>query len=218
MENSMLTQIVQSYKRGLLILFTIALFLSGETFAQTEIFGFGGYMTYSSIAVREGDLKFDDGPNYGFGIDVAIQRGVFVELNYTHNQTSVRLQRFNGFNEDLFDMNTHYFQIGAQYEFKKSPKQKAFPYTLATLGATLFDAKDAALGDEWRFSIAFGGGGKFYLSDKIGLRLQARMLMPMTFSGGGMWCGGGGCSAGIGAWTPLVQFDFTVAVFIRLGR
>jgi len=214
----MQTQITQSSKRIIFILFTAALLFSSEALAQTEIFGFGGYMTYSSIPVAKGDLKFDDGPNYGFGIDIGIQRGVFVELNYTHNQTSVRLQEFNGFNKDLFDMNTHYFQIGAQYEFKKSPKQKAFPYTLATLGATLFDAKDPTLSDEWRFSVAFGAGGKFYLSDKIGLRLQARMLMPMTFSGGGMWCGGGGCSAGIGAWTPLVQFDFTVGVFIRLGR
>ena len=211
-------QITQSYKRIILLLFTIAILFSSEALAQTEIFGFGGYMTYSSMAVREGDLQFDDGPNYGFGIDVAIQRGVFVELNYTHNQTSVRLKRFNGFNEDLFDMNTHYFQIGAQYEFRKSPKQKAFPYTLATLGATLFDAKDPSLTDEWRFSVAFGVGGKFYLSDKIGLRLQTRLLMPLVLSGGGMWCGTGGCSAGVGAWASLVQFDFTVGVFIRLGR
>jgi hypothetical protein len=210
--------ITLSYKRITLIIFTIAILFTSEALAQTEIFGFGGYMTYSSVAVREGDLKFDDGPNYGFGLDVAIQRGVFVELNYTHSQTSVRLQRFNGPNEQLFDMNTHYFQIGAQYEFRRSPKQKAFPYTLATLGATLFDAKDPSLSDEWRFSVAFGGGGKFYLSDKIGLRLQARMLLPMTFSGGGMWCGTGGCSAGLGAWAVLVQFDFTAGVFIRLGR
>ncbi len=214
----MQTQITQRSKRIIFILFTAALLFSSEAFAQTEIFGFAGYMTYSSMAVREGDLKFDDGPNYGFGLDVAIQRGVFVELNYTHNQTSVRLQRFSGVNEPLFDMNTHYFQIGAQYEFRRSPKQKAFPYTLATLGATLFDAKDASLGDEWRFSVAFGGGGKFYLSDKIGLRLQARLLMPLNFSGAGMWCGTGGCSAGVGAWTTLVQFDFTAGVFIRLGR
>jgi hypothetical protein len=214
----MQNKINKNRKSIALFIFTIAILFSSEVLAQTEIFGFGGYMTYSSVAVREGDLKFDDGPNYGFGIDIGVQRGMFVELNYTHNQTSVRLQRFNGPTEQLFDMNTHYFQIGAQYEFRKSPKQKAFPYTLATLGATLFDAKDPTLSDEWRFSVAFGGGGKFYLSDKIGLRLQARMLMPMTFSGGGMWCGGGGCSAGVGAWAVLVQFDFTVGVFIRLGR
>ena len=62
-----------------------------------------------------------------------------IEINYKDNQTKVRLQRFKCFNEDLFDKNTHYFQIGAQYEVRKSPKQKAFPYTLATLGATLLD-------------------------------------------------------------------------------
>ena len=214
----MQTQITQSSKRIIFLLFTVAILFSGEALAQTEIFGFGGYMTYSSIAVREGDLKFEDGPNYGFGLDIGIQRGVFVELNYTHNQTKVRLQRFNGFNEDLFDMNTHYFQLGAQYEFRKSPKQKAFPYTIATLGATLFDAKDASLSDEWRFSVAFGVGGKFYLSDKFGIRLQTRLLMPLIFSGGGMWCSTGGCSAGVGAWAQLVQFDFTAGVFLRLGR
>ncbi|MCK5703434.1 MAG: hypothetical protein KAI29_19885, partial [Cyclobacteriaceae bacterium] len=100
----------------------------------------------------------------------------------------------------------------------KSPKQKAFPYTLATLGATLFDAKDSSLNDEWRFSISFGIGGKFYLSDKFGIRLQTRLLMPMTFSGGGMWCGTGGCSVGAAGWITLVQFDFTAGVFVRLGQ
>jgi len=211
-------RINKNYNSIVLFFFTIAILFGSEALAQTEIFGFAGYMTYSSVAVREGDLQFEDGPNYGFGLDIGIQRGVFVELNYTHQQTSVRLKRFNGFNEDLFDMNTHYFQIGAQYEFRKSKKQKAFPYTLATLGATLFDAKDPSLSDEWRFSVAFGVGGKFYLSDKIGLRLQTRLLMPLVLSGGGMWCGTSGCSAGVGAWTVVVQFDFTVGVFIRLGR
>jgi opacity protein-like surface antigen len=214
----MQTQNTQSSKRIIFFLFTIAILFSSETLAQTELFGFGGYMTYSSIAVREGDLKFNDGPNYGFGLDVGIQKGIFVELNYTHQQTAARLKRFNGINEPLFDMNTHYFQLGALYEFRKSRKQKAFPYTIATLGATLFDAKDASLDDEWRFSVAFGIGGKFYLSEKIGLRLQTRLLMPLIFSGAGMWCGTGGCSVGVGSWAQLVQFDFTAGVFIRLGK
>jgi hypothetical protein len=201
-----------------LFIFIITLFLSSEISAQVELFGFGGYMTYSSIPVVEGNLSFEDGPNYGFGLDVGIDRGILVELNYTHNQTSARLRRFNGGDEPLFDMNTHYFQLGAQYEFRRTSKQKAFPYTLVTAGATLFDAKDASLGDEWRFSVAFGGGGKFLLGKNIGLRLQARLLMPLNFSGAGMWCGTGGCSVGVGSWAQLVQFDFTAAFFIRLGK
>jgi len=211
-------QLTRNSKRIILFLFISTILFSSEILAQTELFGFGGYMTYSSIAVREGDLKFTDGANFGFGLDVEVQRGVMVELNYTQQQTSVTLKRFNSFTESLFDMNTHYFQLGALYEFRKSRKQKAVPYTLATLGATLFDAKDASLSDEWRFSVSFGVGGKFYLSEKFGLRLQTRLLMPLTFSGGGLWCGTGGCSVGVGAWTSLVQFDFTAGVFVRLGK
>ena len=201
-----------------LLLIVLSLFISTESLAQAEIFGFGGYMTYSSVAVSEGTLSFDDGLNYGFGLDVGINRGLLVELNYTQNQTSARLRRFNGIEEPLFDINTHYFQLGAQYEFRKTSKQKAVPYTLLTLGATLFDAKDASLSDVWRFSVAFGGGGKIYLSEKIGLRLQARLLMPLTFSGGGLWCGPGGCSVGVGSWASIVQFDFTGGIFVRLGK
>ena len=107
---------------GLLTLFIISTILSSpSSFAQVELFGFGGYMTYSSIPVREGNLSFEDGNNYGFGLDVGIDRGILVELNYTHNQTSARLRRFNGGDEPLFDLNTHYFQLGAQYEFRRYP-------------------------------------------------------------------------------------------------
>jgi hypothetical protein len=212
-------KLISQILKRLSIVFVLSIIIfSTQTFAQVELFGFGGYMTYSSVPVREGDLSFEDGNNYGFGLAVGIDRGILVELNYTHNQTSARLRRFNGGDEPLFDMNTHYFQLGAQYEFRRTSKQKAFPYTLVTAGATLFDAKDASLGDEWRFSVAFGGGGKFFLGKNIGLKLQARMLLPLTFSGGGIWCGTGGCSVGVGSWATLVQFDFTAAFFIRLGK
>jgi hypothetical protein len=210
-------RINKNYSSIALFFFTFAILFSGKALAQTEIYGFAGYMTYSKIQAVEGDISFEDGLNYGGGVDVAIQRGMFVELNYTYNQTTARLRRFSGITETLFDMNTHYFQVGALYEMKKSPKQKAYPYGLITLGVALFDPIDPKYSDEWRFSVSFGGGGKINLSERVGLRLQGRILLPMTFSGGGMWCGTGGCSVGAAGWITLVQFDFTAGVFIRLG-
>jgi opacity protein-like surface antigen len=206
------------FKPFIITLFLIGFFFSSQSLAQVELFGFGGYMTYSNVPVREGNLSFNDGPNYGFGIDVGLDRGIMVELNYLQNQTSARIRRFNGGDEPLFDMNTHYIQIGAQYEFRRTKKQRAFPYTLVTLGATLFDAKTTELNDEWRFSVTLGGGGKFYLSNNIGVRLQGRLMMPLNFSGAGMWCGLGGCSVGVGSWATFVSFDLTAGVFVRLGK
>ena len=214
----MLKQITGKYKAIILFLFTITMLSSSNTFAQVELFGFGGYMTYSSLKVAEGSVSFEDGANYGFGLDVAVNKGILVELNYTHNQTTARLRRFNGGDVPLFDINTHYIQIGAHNEFRRTREQKTVPYALVTLGATLFDAKTASLSDEWRFSVAIGGGGKFYLGKKVGIRLQGRLLMPLQFSGAGMWCGLGGCSVGVGSWATLIQFDLTAGVFIRLGK
>lgn len=205
--------------KGLIITFIFTtVFLTTDSLAQVELFGFGGYMTYSSLTVNEGKVSFNDGASYGFGLDVGLKKGIIVELNYTHNQTSARLRRFNDMDEQLFDMNTHYIQIGAQREFRRGKDQKVVPYALITLGATLFDAKVASLNDVWRFSAAIGGGGKIYLAKNIGIRLQTRLLMPFNFSSAGLWCGPGGCSVGVGSWASLLQFNFAVGIFVRLGK
>lgn len=214
----MYKKVTNRTKSFILFLFIVGFLFTSELQAQVELFGFGGYMTYSSLKVAEGNVSFKDGANYGLGLDVGVNKGILVELNYTHNQTTARLRRFNGGDQPLFDINTHYIQIGAHYEFRRTREQKTVPYTLVTLGATLFDAKKASLSDEWRFSVAIGGGGKFYLGKNFGIRLQGRLLMPLNFSGAGMWCGFGGCSVGVGSWATLIQFDLTAGVFIRLGK
>ena len=184
--------------------------------AQAEPFVFGGYMTFSSMAVREGDLQFSDGPDYGIGLDYHIRSGMAVEVLWISTKTDARLKEYpSGFTRDLFDMDVHYFQIGGVQEI--NPRKKARPFFAFTVGATLFDAKDASLTDEWLFSITLGGGGKFDLSKSVGIRLQARMLVPLVFSGGGLWVGTGGASVGVGTWAPIVSFDFTAGIYVKLG-
>jgi hypothetical protein len=197
-----------------LILLLSFLFIS-DLSAQTEIFGFGGYMMTTSVPVARGDLQIKDVPDYGLGVDITMKRGIQLELIWISAQTHVKIKEYpSGFTRDLFDMNVHYFQVGGVWEMGRG---KARPFGAFTIGATLFDAKDATYGDEWLASITFGGGGKFDLSKSFGIRLQARILMPLIFSGGGMWCGTGGCGVGVGSWTPFVQFDLTAGVYIRLG-
>jgi hypothetical protein len=196
------------------LLFSI-IFIS-DVSAQAEIFGFGGYMTFSSVSVREGDLQFSDGPNYGLGLDYHIRSGLAVELLWVSTKTDVRLREFGtGFTKDLFGMNVNYFQIGGVQEIH--PRKKARPFFAFTVGATLFEPQDATVSSEWLFSITLGGGGKFDLSKKIGIRLQARMLVPLVFSGGGLWVGTGGASVGFGSWAPIVSFDFTAGIYVKLG-
>ena len=197
-----------------LILLISFLFIS-ETSAQTEIFGFGGYMMTTSVPVAQGDLQVKDVPNYGLGVDFTLRRGVELELLWISEQTHVKIKRYpSGITDDLFDMNTHYFQIGGVWEMGRG---KTRPFGAFTIGATLFDSKDATRKDEWLASLTLGGGGKFDLSKSFGIRLQGRILVPLIFSGGGLWVGTGGVSVGVGSWTPFVQFDLTAGVYIRIG-
>lgn len=207
---------LQQYKLVPSLIFLISFLFISEVSAQTEIFGYGGYMTFSNVSVAQGDLQFKDVPDYGLGADIQFQRGMSLELLWVSAQSHVKIKQYpSGFVKDLFDLNVHYFQVGSVVETK--PRAKATPFFAFTIGATLFDAKDASLSDEWLFSMTLGGGGKFDLSDKLGIRLQARMLVPLTFSGGGLWVGTGGASVGVGAWAPFVSFDFTAGIYIRLG-
>jgi hypothetical protein len=196
------------------LIFLSFLFIS-DVSAQTEIFGFGGYMMSTGVTVTEGDLEIKDVPDFGLGVDFTVRRGMQVELLWIASQTHVKLKEYpSGITEDLFDMNVHYFQVGGVWEMGRG---KSRPFMAFTVGATLFDAKDATLSDEWLASLTWGIGGKFDLSKNFGIRLQGRILIPLVFGGGGLWCGTGGCSVGVGSWSPFVQFDLTAGVYIRLG-
>jgi len=197
------------------LIFLISFLFISDVSAQTEIFAFGGYMMTTSVSVAEGDLQIKDVPDYGLGVDITMRRGIQLELLWISSQTHVKIKRYpSGFTEDLFDMNVHYFQVGGVWEMGRG---KARPFGAFTVGATLFDAKDVTRSDEWLASITFGGGGKFDLSKSVGIRLQARILVPLIFSGGGLWCGTGGCGVGVGSYTPFVQFDLTAGVYFTLG-
>ena len=89
------------------------------------------------------------------------------------------------------------------------------------MGATWFEgsAQDTDNSETvTRFAITLGGGIKIMPSDKIGIRLQGRLLMPMYFAGVGLWAGTGGGGASVNGGIPIIQGDLTAALVIRLGE
>ena len=196
------------------LIFLISLIFISDISAQTEIFGFGGYMMTTRVPVQKGDLQVNDRLNYGAGIDIEIQKGLKAELLWISEETDVRLRRFSGITEDLFDISVHYFQVGAVHEMGRG---KTRPFGAFTIGASLFHPHDASRSDEWLASATIGGGVKVDMSKKVGIRLQGRILVPLIFSGGSIWVGTGGAGVAVGSWTPFVQFDLTAGIYIKLG-
>jgi opacity protein-like surface antigen len=194
---------------------------------KIEITPFGGYFFAGKLAVGSGDLNVKNDGNYGVALGINIQPDLGIEFTYNRLDTRLVLKEWRtGLSTDLFDMSVNYFHLGAVYTAKKI--DDGILFTTFSLGATQF-APDVAqiedpqdpnkiirVEDDWRFSIGLGGGVKKYLSDRIGIRLQLRLLMPIYWASGGLWFGTGGAGLGIGAGTALLQADATAGIIIRL--
>jgi hypothetical protein len=112
-------------------------------------------------------------------------------------------------------MIVEYYQIGALNVFEM-PGSNLKPFAGLTLGASRFNPNGTERGDEWFFSGTFGAGVKIIPSERIGIRLQGRLLLPFQWGSAGLWCGTGGCSAGVGTTSVFIQGDFTAGLIIRL--
>ena len=78
------------------------------------------------------------------------------------------------------------------------------------------------ISDRWNFSASLTGGMKYYFTDYIGLKIFARLLLPMEFYGGGAYCGigtgGVSCGLGVSSWAFIVQGDFGAGLIFRINR
>ena len=200
----------------------VFLFLASPIWAQPqhrfEITPFGGYQFLGSTDVfyanTVGNVDIKDDAVFGFSINIPTMYGAEIELFYSRQDTRLDFDGGPfGTDETLFDMSVEYFQIGA---LRGVPQGNLLPFGVVTLGATNFNPKKAGLESEVRFSFTFGLGAKAYLSERIGLRLQGTLLMPVQWAGGSVYFGTGGSGVGVSAGTSLIQIDVRGGLVILL--
>ena len=209
-----------------LLLVAAGLMLITTTHAQkAEIGAFYGIAFNSKIRTYYGDYKIDDKANYGGQLSIALSSETFLEFVY--NRTDTRVQYFSyGGTSQPFDLSIEYYHVGGLQQVDIGNDRIA-PFGVFTLGATRFDIKNQVefddgnnsqtiSGDTYAFSIALAGGVKIFLGERLGLRLQARLGMPMLFNGLYLGVGTGGASGGMSFHVPTVMFDLSAGVFIRI--
>ena len=183
------------------------------------------YMWTGSYQFYEGEVIMEDNSSWGGVIDYAFRPDAMIELSYSYTSSNAHFQRYYnmgsttpGLDDFSTPLTIQYFQAGSIYQM---PKGKAQPFIGVNLGAVLFHPtgsvqQGVTVSDKWNFAMSVVGGVKVYLSDKFGIRLQGRLLLPMYFSGGSMYVGTGGAGLAVGAGIPVVQGDVGVGVFLQL--
>lgn len=210
-----------------ILVFAIVLITSQNLFAQVEIGAFGGWLWTGSIPAWRQDIKVSDKGNYGITAGVRVKDEMIVEFewNHTENTASFRGYDNNGIpSGDQINMplTSNYYLLG--FNYLVTDNEPLVPYGLVNLGIlhTQSDGDNniPSQSNTW-FTAGLGGGLRYYLSDRIGIRLQARLLLPMQFGGVGFGCGigtgGSSCGAGVSTYTNIIQGDFTGGIILKLG-
>lgn len=192
-----------------------SLLIYSTIYSQVELNLQGGYLLLSDIPTNRGDIIMKSNPDYGLGLKFNIENELSAEVSWSMQKTSGTLRTFKGERIFLSDATIHHFLAGAVYETMYGNIR---PIGLVSVGATLLHPTNKNFENAVRFTIALGVGGKFYLSDRFGIRLQGRLILPMQFNEGGFWCSTGGCGTYIGSWTQFIQGDFSGGIFVRLGK
>jgi opacity protein-like surface antigen len=190
------------FRKGLAVLVMTLVLGSSQAWAQhrAEITAFGGWQFGGRATVRQGELKLKDAGFWGVAADVNVRPGGAIELWYSRQETTLKLDENFGFSRDLTDMTVEYFQAGGLLEVQRGTP--AVPFVSFTLGATHYNPKERSIDgrtidDEWRFSFILGLGVKTFFSERVGARLQGHFYSTFMDTGGSLWCGGGGCSFGL---------------------
>ncbi len=192
--------------------------LAGSAFAQDKgimITALGGYQWGGTLKGWDGEARLNDAGNWGIALDIPVAPDTYVELIYTRQITELQYREYGSGEpaQEVFDIAVEYYQIGGLYTMAKDgPK----PFGTMTLGATRFAPQNSIYSSEWKFSVALGLGIIIPVSERIGIRTHARLLLPFLYTGGGLWCGGSGCSMGISGGSAIAQGDVALGLVIRI--
>ncbi len=201
-------------KRILLLLIVGGFFLTDIVAQNIELGGFYGYNLNTRVRTYFGDYSLYNNPNYGGHLSVGMASDVFVELTYNRSDTEMNYYYINAY--EPIGVSSEYFQVGGLRQFPIST-DAVLPFGSFSLGTTRFNLKETygefSQGDKWFMSIALAAGAKILLGEALGIRLQARVGLPMGFNG--LWIGTGG--GGASFYVPVAQFDFTAGLFLRFG-
>ena len=112
------------------------------------------------------------------------------------------------------DLTNHFVQAGGLYSHSLNPSADVFGGVM--FGLEVFSPSKPQYESVVRFLGTFTGGTKIWITDAVGIRVQAALNMPMVLSGVGFYFGTGGGGYGASTFVQLLQFNLGGGVVVRL--
>ncbi len=185
-----------------------------------EISPFVGYQLGGTGNLYNGEFKIDNALSYGGRLAVGLSTTTFVEFTYLRSDTEAKYFGYtDGTIGDKTPLSSNYIQLGGLQEMDMGVFS---PFITLAGGLAVWSPKNSGdFSTYTQFAFSFGGGTKIWITDNIGLRLQATMLMPLVYNGVGFGCGIGtvGANCGGGLYTRITPFqgEFSGGLIIKIN-
>ena len=186
------------------------LFVPGLLLAQeprVELVPYVGYNTSGSLSTAVGRIDLENNLIFGGQLGFKVGTGRLAFINYSYWPTTLRVTDRLPIAPDttLGDLDQHNIMIGGEQDLKQSNVR---PYASGALGLVIFDSKvRGAQGSSTRFSANFAFGIKaMSASQRVGLRIQAKVGFNSVSGSGSFWCGSYGCGGAVTT-SGVVQFE-----------
>ena len=208
------------------VLFTLTLAAAAlfSTAQNIEITPIAGYTFGSNMNFYEGKFKIKDNASFGIKFGFKPTESSVIEFTYSGMKTDASWQPYSNWIGEIptrdFSLNVNYFMIGAHQE-QLLANDNIYGFAGLSLGMSYMNPLEDNISSLYSFALGLDLGLKVHLSDKIGIRMQTNLHMPMYFQGIGMYAGvgTGGASTGLSlnSGVYFVQFGFSGGVFFMLG-
>lgn len=174
---------------------------SGSIERRLELTVLGGYQFGGHLDGFNGEYSLNDSESLTAIGNFTLRPGFQFEFMYNRQATQEQFRPFvGGIKQTLWDATVQYFQFGGLGYVDAGAAE---PFAVATLGWTDYGPNDPSVSGETKFSSTFGLGTKIFPSNRVGVRLEGRLMMTFMETALGLGCGTGGCSGGFYGWGVL---------------
>jgi hypothetical protein len=200
--------------KKILFLSILAVSFAAVSIAQSiELTPLGGYTFADKFKFNGGEAELGGGFTYG-GIISFFSGNNALELTYSRQSATANAHSYDNY-IDVSDapVSVNYIFAGGSRHFPVSDEAALF----AGLNMGVGFISNDEYRSETRFSTGFNGGVRYFFSDRIGLRLQANLNIPVTDLGSAFWWNPGADeSYGVTTYVPILQFGFNGGIIIKL--
>ena len=196
-------------------MFLIVLFPIKFAHAQRfEVSPFSGYTFPSGFDITGGRARLEGNANWGTHIGYITPGNLTeFEFSYTYFGTNASASSVYLVDDEISRARLHFFMVGTNRLLPVSEKITFFGGL--KLGASNLDFPDGQNPSSTRFTVGIQTGMRYYVSDRVGFRIQGNLLLPIVNEGGSLWWNPSS-GTGISGWSAIVPLSLNAGVIIRI--